>query len=57
MNPRLNHAIMLLAALLAVALVGCGQAGQGEQQEKLPNSDPDGVEPGRARAHLLPAAP
>ena len=38
MNPRLNHAIMLLAALLAIALVGCGQAGQGEQQEKLPTT-------------------
>jgi hypothetical protein len=38
MNPRLNHAIMLLAALAAIALVGCGQAGQGEQQEKLPTT-------------------
>ena len=36
MNPRLNHAIMLLAALLAIALVGCGQAGQGE----LPTTTP-----------------
>ena len=34
MNPRLNHAIMLLAALLAIALVGCGQAGQ----EELPTT-------------------
>ena len=40
MNPRLNHAIMLLTVLMAVALVGCGQAGQGEQQEKLPTTTP-----------------
>ena len=50
MNPRLNQAIMLLAALLSVALVGCGQSGQGEQQKKPPTTTPtewnlDGPEP------------
>ena len=53
MNPRLNHAIMLLAALLAIALVGCGQAGQGEQQGKLPTTTPTEWNLDEPEAHLL----